>query len=63
VAEGDEIEIDILGKRLTLHVSESELDRRRAVWEAPAPKVTTGYLVRYASMVSSACEGAILKAR
>ena len=61
VHEGDEVEIDIANKRLNLHVSEEELDRRRASWQPPTPKVTTGYLARYAAMVSSAGEGAILK--
>lgn len=60
VQEGDEIELDIPDKQLTLHVSEEELSRRREVWEAPTPRVTGGYLARYAAMVSSASEGAIL---
>ncbi|MFQ6099730.1 MAG: dihydroxy-acid dehydratase [Anaerolineae bacterium] len=61
VQEGDEIELDIPNKRLTLHVSEEEMARRRQGWKPPAPKVTKGYLSRYAAMVSSASEGAILK--
>ena len=61
VHEGDEVEIDIANKRLNLHVSKEELDRRRASWQPLTPKVTTGYLARYAAMVSSAGEGAVLK--
>jgi dihydroxy-acid dehydratase len=51
VQEGDEIELDIPHKRLTLHVSEEEMARRREDWKPPSPKVTTGYLARYAAMV------------
>jgi dihydroxy-acid dehydratase len=61
VQEGDEIELDIPNKRLTLHVSEEELAHRREAWKPPAPRVTEGYLARYAAMVASASEGAILK--
>jgi len=59
--EGDEIELDIPHKRLTLHVSEEEMARRRESWEPPAPKITGGYLSRYVRMVASASEGAILR--
>jgi len=62
VEEGDEIELDIPGKQLTLHVSEEELVRRREAWERPQPPVTGGYLARYATMVSSASDGAIVRA-
>jgi dihydroxy-acid dehydratase len=61
VEEGDEVELDIPGKRMMLHVSEEELARRREEWEPPEPRVTTGYLARYATMVSSASDGAILR--
>jgi dihydroxy-acid dehydratase len=60
VQEGDEIEVDIANRKLTLLVSESELARRWQGWEAPEPRVTTGYLARYSAAVSSASEGAIL---
>ncbi len=60
VEEGDEIELDIPRKRLELHVSQDELHRRREAWSPPAPRVSGGYLARYAAMVSSASEGAIL---
>lgn len=60
VEKGDEIELDIPHKRLELHVSEKELDRRRERWRPPAPRVSEGYLARYAAMVSSASQGAVL---
>ena len=61
VAEGDSIYIDIPNRTLTLEVDPEELARRRAAWSAPDMKVKTGYLYRYASMVTSANTGAILK--
>ncbi|HUX76798.1 MAG TPA: dihydroxy-acid dehydratase, partial [Anaerolineae bacterium] len=61
VQEGDEIELDIPGKRLALLVPEEEMTRRREGWTPPAPRVTRGYLARYAGMVTSASEGAILR--
>jgi len=60
VAEGDTILIDIPNRCLTLEVDEAELARRRAVWTPPPPRVQTGYLARYARMVTSASTGAIL---
>ena len=63
VQEGDEIEMDIPHKRLVLHISEEELAHRRAAWQAPAPRVTGGYLARYAALVSSASTGAVLEYR
>lgn len=61
VQDGDEVEIDIPRKRLTLLISEEEMAQRRKAWRPPAPKVTSGYLARYAAMVTSASEGAVLK--
>jgi len=61
IREGDEIELDIPGKRLTLHISEDEMARRQEGWKPPAPRVTVGYLARYAAMVASASEGAIFR--
>jgi dihydroxy-acid dehydratase len=61
VKNGDRIEIDIPGRRLELLVPEAELSTRRKAWKAPKPKVTTGYLARYARMVRSAGTGAILE--
>ena len=60
VEEGDMITLDINNYKITLEVSDEELERRRAVWKAPEPKVKTGYLARYAKLVSSADRGAIL---
>ena len=53
--------IDIPNRALTLEVEEEEIARRRAQWTPPEPKVKSGYLVRYARMVTSASTGAILK--
>jgi dihydroxy-acid dehydratase len=62
VEVGDPISLDIPAKRLELLVSEDELDRRRASWEPKPPSVEGGYLARYAAMVSSASDGAVLMA-
>ena len=61
VNEGDNITIDINAYKITLEVSEEELAKRRAAWVCPEPKVKTGYLARYAKLVSSADKGAILE--
>ena len=60
VEEGDMISIDIPGCTITLEVPEEELVKRRAAWVCPEPRVKTGYLARYAKMVTSADKGAIL---
>ena len=60
VEEGDQISIDINACKVSLLVEDSELERRRAAWQAPEPRVKTGYLARYAKLVSSADKGAIL---
>ena len=60
VKEGDKITLDINNYKITLEVSDEELAKRRAAWVAPEPKVKTGYLARYAKMVSSADKGAVL---
>ena len=61
VEEGDRIAIDIPSGSLELRVDEATLAARRERWVCPPPNVTRGYLARYARMVSSADEGAILK--
>ena len=61
VQEGDMIDIDIDNLSLNLRVSEEELARRKAEWKPREPKVTTGYLARYAAMVTSGNRGAILE--
>ena len=60
VHEGDPIQIDIDAGTLDVLRCDEELEARRAEWTAPAPRVTTGYLARYAAQVSSADKGAIL---
>ncbi|MBQ7480989.1 MAG: dihydroxy-acid dehydratase [Lachnospiraceae bacterium] len=61
VKEGDIIEIDINAYSINLKVSDEELEKRRSEWKPRDPKVTTGYLARYASMVTSGNRGAILE--
>jgi dihydroxy-acid dehydratase len=60
VAEGDTILIDIPNRCLTLEVDDAELARRRDAWSPPEPRVQSGYLARYARLVTSASTGAIL---
>ena len=60
VEEGDIISINIPEYKLELKVSEEELSRRKAAWQPREPKVKTGYLNRYARLVTSADRGAIL---
>ena len=62
IEEGDIIEINIPKRTLNVKVSDKELDKRRAKWKCPPPKVKHGYLARYAALVSSAAEGAIVRA-
>lgn len=61
VRDGDGIEIDIPGKRLDLLLSEREIAQRLARWAPVKPDVPPGYLARYASRVTSASRGAVLK--
>ncbi len=61
VEEGDIIKIDIPANKLELAVSDEELERRREKWQPRQPKITTGYLARYAAMVTSGNRGAILE--
>ncbi len=61
VEEGDIIRINIPENRLDVDVSGEEMEQRRAKWQPREPKVTTGYLARYASMVTSGNRGAILE--
>ena len=55
------ITLDINNYKIHLEVSDAELEKRRKSWKAPEPKVKTGYLARYAKLVSSADKGAILE--
>lgn len=61
VEEGDQIQIDIPNKRIELLVDEATLNKRREHWRPPQPRVQAGYLARYARLVSSGAQGAILK--
>lgn len=61
IEEGDIIEIDINANTLNVKVSDEELAARRAKWQPRQPKVTSGYLARYAHLVTSANRGAILE--
>lgn len=61
VKEGDIIKINIPENTLNVDISDEEMARRRAEWQPRQPKVTTGYLARYASMVTSADKGAVLE--
>jgi len=63
VKEGDRIAIDIPKRRITLRVSAEELKRRKKAWKPPKPKIQSGYLSRYASLVTSGSTGAVLKDR
>ena len=61
VEEGDLISIDIPNHAISFAVSEEELAARRSRWTCPEPKIKTGYLSRYAKLVTSADKGAILE--
>lgn len=61
VEEGDIIRINIPENKLELAVSEEEMARRKAAWQPREPKVNTGYLARYAAMVTSGNRGAVLE--
>ncbi|AFY69221.1 Dihydroxy-acid dehydratase [Thalassoporum mexicanum PCC 7367] len=59
VQEGDSITIDAGQRLLELHVSDQELEKRRASWQPPQPRYTKGVLAKYAKLVSSSCFGAV----
>jgi len=61
VEEGDRIAIDIPAKRLTLKVSDEELEERRQRWQPPEPRIKEGYLYRYSKLVTSGAKGAVLR--
>ncbi len=60
VRDGDIIDIDIDNCRLDVRISQEEMEKRRQGWKPNEPKVKTGYLARYANMVSSAMQGAVM---
>ncbi len=61
VEENDLIKIDIPAKTIELQIPREEIDRRLAAWSRPEPKIKTGYMARYARLVSSAGNGAIFR--
>ena len=61
IEDGDRILVDVPNRKLELLVDDAELARRKAAWKQPEPKVKTGYLSRYARLVTSANTGAVLK--
>ncbi len=61
VKEGDMIAFDVEEGTITLDVAKEELAKRKEAWKAPKPKIETGYLARYAKIVTSANTGAILE--
>ena len=60
IKEGDMIEIYIPANTISVDVSDEEMTKRRAEWKPRTPRVNTGYLARYAKLVSSGCKGAVL---
>ncbi len=60
VEEGDIIEIDIPANTINVKVSDEEMAKRKAAWQPRQPRITTGYLARYAKLVSSGASGAVL---
>jgi dihydroxy-acid dehydratase len=60
VQNGDEIELDVSKRRLHLHVSDTELGKRRAAWKPPKPPMQRGYVRLYVDHVNQASEGADL---
>ena len=62
VQDGDRIRLDIPRRRLELLVDEAALAERRAAWRPPQPKIRSGWLARYAAVVTSANTGAVCKA-
>jgi dihydroxy-acid dehydratase len=61
VKDGDRITVDIPNRRLDVHLTNEELDARRKKWKKPAPRIKTGYLARYARLVTSASTGAVFR--
>ncbi|KXS45807.1 MULTISPECIES: dihydroxy-acid dehydratase [unclassified Candidatus Frackibacter] len=61
VEEGDIIEIDIPNRKLNVKLNEEEIERRLEEWSAPEPKIKSGYLSRYAKLVTSASTGAVFE--
>ena len=62
IEEGDIIDIDITNHSMNVRVSDEEMSARKAKWQLREPRIKKGYLVRYASLVTSADKGAVLQA-
>ncbi len=60
IKEGDEILVDIPGKKLELLVDNAEMEKRKEAWKPREPRIRSGYLARYARMVTSGSRGAVL---
>jgi dihydroxy-acid dehydratase len=61
VKNGDRISIDIAKRKMDVILSDQEMAKRLKAWKKPSPKITKGYLSRYAKLVSSAGDGAIMR--
>ncbi|MCX5818210.1 MAG: dihydroxy-acid dehydratase [Proteobacteria bacterium] len=61
VKDGDKIEIDLNKKTIDINVPEKEMEKRKAAWKKPEPKIKEGYMARYARLVTSAATGAVFK--
>lgn len=61
VRDGDPIRIDIPGRKLELLLSEEEIQKRLKQWSPPPPKISKGYMARYARMVTSSGTGAVFR--
>jgi len=59
--DGDVIEIDLPANRIEVKLAAKELDGRKKVWKAPAPRITKGCLAKYAALATSADTGAVLR--
>lgn len=63
IQNNDIISIDIPGKSINIKLSDDEIKKRRSQWKAPEPKITSGYMARYAQMVTSASTGAVFSTK
>ena len=61
IEEGDTIKIDIMANQINFVISDAELEKRRANWQPRIPRITKGYLARYAELVTSGNRGAVLE--
>jgi dihydroxy-acid dehydratase len=61
VQDGDQIKVDLPGRKIDLLVEETEIEKRKAAWKQPEPKFKRGWLARYERLVTSAAHGAVLE--